>query len=152
MRCPVRSRCPNEPPRSFIILERKNDHAGRDRDRKFNPLVLGEIQTAADSWRHCTTFDDLVKENLAAVKRDYELRGRGRSWDGAELRRELFEELKPQGAARAGDRNGYSAPAAGAVGFLCHWKTSIGAKVRKVSTREKIAYRDSYHRRLNGAA
>jgi len=29
-------------------LERKNDHAGRDGDRKFNPLVLGEIQTAAD--------------------------------------------------------------------------------------------------------
>jgi hypothetical protein len=29
-------------------LERKKDHTGRDRDRKFNPLVLNEIQTAAD--------------------------------------------------------------------------------------------------------
>jgi len=30
-------------------LERKKDHTGRDRDRKFNPLVLNEIQTAADT-------------------------------------------------------------------------------------------------------
>ena len=32
-----------EPPRPFTILERLNERAGRDRDRKFNPLVLGEI-------------------------------------------------------------------------------------------------------------
>jgi len=29
-------------------LERSNGYAGRADDRKFNPLVLGEIQTAAD--------------------------------------------------------------------------------------------------------
>ena len=40
-----------QPPRSFTILERSNERAGRDRDRKFNPLVLGAIHAAGDTMR-----------------------------------------------------------------------------------------------------
>src|ERR1700681_1094032 len=36
----------NQPPRSFTVLERSIDRAGRDRGRKFKPVVLGEIQAA----------------------------------------------------------------------------------------------------------
>ena len=46
----VRSRCPNEPPRSFTVLEHSIDRARRPRDRKFKPLVLGQIQAAGDTW------------------------------------------------------------------------------------------------------
>jgi hypothetical protein len=42
---PVPLPMPNEPPSSFIILERSNGYASRPGDRKFNPLVLDEIQT-----------------------------------------------------------------------------------------------------------
>ena len=48
-RWPVRSRCNNEPPTSSAFWERSNDNAGRVGDHKFNPMVLSEIQTAADS-------------------------------------------------------------------------------------------------------
>jgi len=47
-RCPLRSRCPNEPPRSFIILGCSNNYAGYGRDTKFKPLILGEIHAADD--------------------------------------------------------------------------------------------------------
>jgi hypothetical protein len=47
MSCPLS--IPSEPPRSSTILERSNERAGRDRDRKFNPLVLDEIHAAGDS-------------------------------------------------------------------------------------------------------
>jgi hypothetical protein len=39
----------NQPPRSFTVLERSIDRAGRRRGRKFKPLVLGEIQAAGDN-------------------------------------------------------------------------------------------------------
>jgi len=32
-------------------LERSNERADRDRDRKFNPLVLGEIHAAGDNTK-----------------------------------------------------------------------------------------------------
>src|SRR5262249_57073415 len=48
-RWPVRSRCNNEPPTSSAFWERSNDNAGRVGDHKFNPMVLSEIQTAADT-------------------------------------------------------------------------------------------------------
>jgi len=62
--------------------------------RYFRPTevdcLLGDASKAHQrlGWRHRTTFDALVKEmvaaDLVAVKRDYELRGRGGSWGGAE--------------------------------------------------------------------
>src|SRR5271168_5166069 len=39
----------NQPPRSFTVLERSIDRAGRGRGRKFEPLVLGEIQAGGDT-------------------------------------------------------------------------------------------------------
>ena len=45
----VRSRCRNETPRSFAISERSIVCAGPSCDRKFKPLVLGQIETAADT-------------------------------------------------------------------------------------------------------
>jgi GDPmannose 4,6-dehydratase len=62
--------------------------------RYFRPtevdILLGDPSKAHQKlgWRHRTTFEALVKEmvaaDLAAVKRDCELRGRGRLWDRAE--------------------------------------------------------------------
>jgi hypothetical protein len=49
MRCPVRSRYPNQPQRSFIVLVDANDYASSRRNTNFKPLVLGEIQTVGDS-------------------------------------------------------------------------------------------------------
>jgi hypothetical protein len=46
---PVRSRCPDQPPRSFTVLERSIDRADSSLDAKFKPLALGEIQAADDS-------------------------------------------------------------------------------------------------------
>jgi hypothetical protein len=51
--CPALSRCPNEPPRSFTVLERSIDPASRCRDRKFKPLVLGEIQPLVTIAAEC---------------------------------------------------------------------------------------------------
>jgi hypothetical protein len=43
IRCPVCSRCKDEPSRSFCLSKRSDDHADRACDYKFNPLVLAEM-------------------------------------------------------------------------------------------------------------
>jgi hypothetical protein len=40
-------------PRSFIVLDDSNDDAGCSNDRKFKPLVLGEIHAADDTSALC---------------------------------------------------------------------------------------------------
>ena len=53
MRCPVRSRYPNQPQRSFIVLVDANDYASSSRNTNFKPLVLDEIQTVGDTDGFC---------------------------------------------------------------------------------------------------
>jgi hypothetical protein len=55
MRCPVRSRYPNQPQRSFIVLVDANDYASSSRNTNFKPLVLDEIQTVGDTPQSDTT-------------------------------------------------------------------------------------------------
>jgi DDE family transposase len=61
MGCPVRSRYPNEPPRSFIVLQRSNDDADCGHLSKFKPLALGEIHAADDSDRRHNTNAIVVR-------------------------------------------------------------------------------------------
>jgi hypothetical protein len=56
MRCPVRSRYPKQPQRSFIVLEDANDYASSSRNTNFKPLVLGEIQTVGDTTKLALRF------------------------------------------------------------------------------------------------
>jgi len=62
--CPVRSRCPNEPPRSFTVLEHSIDRAGRRRDRKFKPVDFGQIQAGGDS-----VTDDIAAGEIVGASR-----------------------------------------------------------------------------------
>jgi hypothetical protein len=43
---------PNDPQRSFIVLEDSINYAVCSRDTKFKPLDLGEIQAVDDSRNH----------------------------------------------------------------------------------------------------
>jgi hypothetical protein len=49
IRCSVCSRLYDEPSPSFCLSKLSDDHADPAGDYKFNPLVLAEIQTGADS-------------------------------------------------------------------------------------------------------
>jgi hypothetical protein len=64
---------PNEPPRSFTVLEHSIDRAGRRRDRKFKPLILGQIQAAGDRRVHIALGEQVSGLVLVAQ----EAHGRG---------------------------------------------------------------------------
>jgi hypothetical protein len=57
MQCPVRSRYPNEPLRSFTILECSINSVGHSRDSKFKPLLSVEIHAAGDKL-HSTSLSN----------------------------------------------------------------------------------------------